>query len=244
MHRFFVDPTQINQTAVSFTPAQSHQIQRVLRMRVGDVVELLDGQGFSFVVRLTAVSGDAVTGEIESQRVASGEPTVALTLFQAMLKRDKFEWVLQKGTEVGVTHFVPLITERSLVQTRQLKQSKQSRWETILTEAAEQSGRGRIPTLHDPLSLDSLLAGDLPTLTLIAWVGEETAVLRDQIAHLKTAVRTAGLLIGPEGGWSEAEVARCRERGIRPFSMGARILRTETAAIVGSALLLHELESL
>ncbi|NJN53352.1 MAG: 16S rRNA (uracil(1498)-N(3))-methyltransferase [Anaerolineae bacterium] len=146
MHHFFIPPKNITERQVILTGEQARQVAQVLRMRVGEQVMVLDNTGWQYEVRLTAVSREQVNADIIEKRLAEGEPAMHITLYMALLKREKFEWVLQKGTEVGVSRFVPVITQRTLAQDTEIKAGKQERWQKILIEAAEQSRRGRIPT--------------------------------------------------------------------------------------------------
>jgi 16S rRNA (uracil1498-N3)-methyltransferase len=180
-------------------------------------------------------------GEAVAKRPSPNEPAIQLTLYQALMKRDKFEWVLQKGTEIGVTHFVPLVTQRSLVQDIDIKESKQLRWQKILTEAAEQSGRGCIPTLHPPQTLAEALAAHPAQRGLIAWEEAEGLTIRGALAGGERPSQIS-LFIGPEGGFAAEEVAAAQVAGIQAITLGKRILRAETAALVASALILHELD--
>lgn len=243
MHRFFVPAAAEAQPGQSLTlPADvAHQLHHVLRMQPGDAILLLDNAGWMLTGRLTAVSVRQVTVEIEDRRPAGGEPPLQLTLYQALLPRDKFEWVLQKGTEVGVSRFVPVVTQRSLVQTTALKANKRARWEKILAEAAEQCRRGRIPTLASPLPLAQALAeGKAADVALMAW--EEVGNGRSLTQAMPLDARSIALFIGPEGGFAPEEVAAAQTHGVQPVTLGPRILRTETAAIVASALLVYAAE--
>ena len=160
MHRFFITPDQRRGQIVRFDDAQTHQMRRVLRLRPGDRVLALDGQGWQYEVALEEVSNSRVTGLVAAQAAATGEPRVRLTLFQSLLQRDKFEWVLQKGTEIGVTAFAPVITRRSLVRDAgDVGENKLERWRRIIKEAAEQSGRGALPTIGPAVPLAVALSG-------------------------------------------------------------------------------------
>ena len=153
MHRFFVSPDQIGQRFVRFDDDQAHQMRRVLRLRPGDRVLALDGLGNQYEVTLEEVSHARVTGSASAAAAATGEPSARLTLYQSILRREKFEWVLQKGTEIGIAAFIPVITRRSLVRDAEdVRPEKLDRWRRIIKEAAEQSGRGRLPALHPPIS--------------------------------------------------------------------------------------------
>lgn len=242
MHRFFINADQLAGLVVRFDENQSHQISRVLRLHRGRRVLALDGTGTEFEIILEEVSPSRVTGLVTRQAVAGGEPLVKLTLYQSLLKREKFEWVLQKGTEIGISLFVPVITNRTLVrEADEMKPEKLERWRRIIKEAAEQSGRGILPRLVSPVSFMVAAAEGLShDRALMAW---ETAAGPSIRAALQQGERPhdVGLYIGPEGGYDETEVEEAAGYGVIPVTLGPRILRTETAAVVASALILHEL---
>lgn len=245
MHRFFVDPGQINGLIVRFDDDQAHQIRRVLRLRPGARVLALDGLGLQYEVLLEEVSGTRVSGLAASRVAATGEPGARLTLFQSLLRREKFEWVLQKGTEIGVGVFAPVITRRSLVRDAEdVTPEKLDRWRRIIREAAEQAGRGLLPDLRSPMpfaaAAPEVMANDVG---LIAWERESRMTIRDAL-RARENVSEVALYIGPEGGFEADEIDEAVEYGCIPVSLGPRILRTETAAIVGAALVLHELGEL
>ena len=241
MNRFFVDPMNIQGDRVCLTKTQAHQICHVLRLQPGDRIMVLDNAGSEFEVELTAAGPKQAEGRVLAKRPTQGEPTVDLILYQGLLARDKFEHVLQKGTEVGVGRFVPVITERSIVRdTRAFTEGRQERWGRIITEAAEQSGRGLVPELKPPMRFEQALAerGDID-MHLIGCLGPGVQSLHGVLAEVRP--KAVGLWIGPEGGFSNREVDLARSAGWIPFSLGRRILRTETAAVVASGLVLYEL---
>ena len=264
MHRFFITPDQLHGLIVRFDDDQAHQMRRVLRLRPGERVLALDGQGWQYDVLLEDVSNSRVTGLVAAQTAATGEPRVRLTLFQSLLQRDKFEWVLQKGTEIGVAEFVPMITRRSLVRDADdVGANKLERWRRIIKEAAEQSGRGVLPTIGAAVPLAVALAGlpspqpsptgrgdaeggrdrgfaEAATRALMAWEGEPERTLRQALGETNGLTNVA-LFIGPEGGYEAAEVEAATSHGVTAFTLGRRVLRTETAAVVGAALVLYEL---
>jgi 16S rRNA (uracil1498-N3)-methyltransferase len=247
MHRFFIPPDQIDDNQAIITDATAHQIRNVLRMEVGQHIVVLDNLGSEYELELAHLDRKQVIGKVVERRPSAHEPRTHITLYQSLMKRDKFEWVLQKATEVGVSCFVPVITQRSLVQTADLKANKQDRWQRILTEAAEQSHRARIPELLPPLKFSQAVT-QCPNyqLALIAWeeggVDLKTAVSQPTLAASATST-TIALFIGPEGGYDPSEVQLAQQHGAIPMTLGARILRAETAAIVTPALILHELEN-
>lgn len=242
MHRFFVSPDQLTGPIVHFDADQSHQITRVLRLRSGDRVLVLDGVGQEFEVILQSIAHAQATGSITERRPAGGEPYVRLTLYQSLLKREKFEWVLQKGTELGIACFVPVISSRSLIRdTADSKPEKLLRWQRIIKEAAEQSGRGVLPQLSTPVQFPSAVAGSAShDCALIAWEKASEKTIRSALKRDSKLVNI-GLFIGPEGGFERAEFEEAVAQGISPVTLGPRILRTETAAVVAAALVFHEL---
>ncbi|MGB9799034.1 MAG: RsmE family RNA methyltransferase [Thermanaerothrix sp.] len=246
MHRFFLPPENIGKSHVRFPAETAHQIHAVLRLRPGHEVIVLNNGGQAFRVRLEDIRPAAVTGIILDEIPLTGEPKTHLTLFIGLTQREKFEWVLQKGTEVGVSAFIPLITRRTLVREIETAHNKQGRWQRIVQEAAEQCGRGRIPKVHLPLELPQALVYPWPgpTLRLVAWENETQNGLRQILQHLPVTPQQVALMIGPEGGLSLDEVTQAQEAGWVTCSLGTRILRMETAAIVGAALTLHELGDL
>lgn len=236
MHRFFIDPQFITETAVSFPPQQAHQLCTVLRMAVGDGVVVLDNAGQAYDVTLTHVDRRQVLGEITAQYVATGEPATYLTLYLALLKRDNFEWVLQKGTEIGITRFVPLLTARTVVTAA--KAGKQERWQRILAEAAEQCRRGRVPELTPPIALTDAVVTRDAAVALMPWEEAINDVGITAVLPQPSPVSVA-LFIGPEGGFAQEEVEYGRSHGLIPVTLGSRILRAETAAIVAATLVLQ-----
>jgi 16S rRNA (uracil1498-N3)-methyltransferase len=243
MNRFFVSKNCFHHdNVVLVDKEQTHQIRDVLRLSEGEHIIILDNEGLEYDVALTKVRRQEVVGQIMAKRPASGEPTIQITLFQSLLGRDKFELVLQKCTEVGVSAFVPVVTERSLVRDTAIKPEKFARWQKIITEAAEQSHRGRIPEMSQPITFEqaSIHITDFDC-RLIAWEKQSESLTEALQLRDKNVPGTIALLIGPEGGFTQQEVELAKKSGAIPITLGPRILRTETAAIVASALILYEL---
>jgi 16S rRNA (uracil1498-N3)-methyltransferase len=241
-NRFFISASDIKDDRVWLSPEQSHQIQHVLRLQPGDTIVVLDGSGTEYNVTLTKVDRRETEGQVTGRQQAPGEPAARVVLFQSILMREKFEWVLQKGTEVGVARFAPVLTARSLVRVKDLEDKKLDRWRRIVTEAAEQSHRGRIPEIDQIIKFDeaiSSLAGF--DRSLIAAPSHEGRSLRETLQGLRGRPASVAVMVGPEGGFTEEEVASACRSGAVPISLGPRILRTETCAIVAPALILHEL---
>jgi 16S rRNA (uracil1498-N3)-methyltransferase len=152
-YRFFVGADALHGREVAIEDAElAHQLGAVLRLRAGERVLLLDNSGWQYVVALDTLVGDHITGTVERKELAGGEPRTKLTLYVALLRPERFEWVLQKGTELGVSAFVPVICERSTVaDADELSERKLDRWRRIVREAAEQSRRGKLPRLGPAL---------------------------------------------------------------------------------------------
>lgn len=242
IQRFFLPQSSFGSGQVSLPEAVQHQIKNVLRMAAGEQVIALDPQGMEYRLELVLAPEGNFTGKILSKEMNQAEARTRITLCLPLTQREKFEWVLQKGTEAGVAVFQPLVTQRSLVQDGGLLEKKRVRWEAIIREAAEQCGRGRLPELKETLSLRAALQS-LPEThdrSLAAWVDERQIGLENALAGF-TPGDALALFIGPEGGFDSAEVEAMHAVGVQPFSLGARVLRMETAAILASALALYQL---
>lgn len=238
-HRFFVTPEAIQRDMIQFPQPIAEQIRNVLRLTQGERVIALMNDGWECDVIISAVSKLEVAGQIVGRRLNANEPRARVTLYQCLLKKDHFEWVLQKCTEIGVSRFVPVISRRTVVRdSKRANKSRSERWERILTEAAEQSGRGFIPFLDEPKAFDDALIDSADSdLRVIAW--EEEASQRFEVAPGSPPGRIA-VFIGPEGGFDRAEIERAREQGVQPITLGSRTLRAETAGIVLATLALHQ----
>lgn len=241
-HRFFISPDQIQGQQVVLEGEQARQLSQVLRLRAPETITVLDDRGWEYEVRLETVTSERVVGAITARHAAAGEAAARITLYQSMLKKDNFEWILQKGTELGITAFVPVISQRSIVRQQALKQNKAERWQRIVTEAAEQCGRGSLPALHAPLDFaEALAAAQVSDLALIPWEEEREQGLLPLLRQRPSPPRTIALFIGPEGGYALVEIEAARAAGVRAVSLGPRILRAETAAVAAAALILGEL---
>ncbi|MBI4297594.1 MAG: 16S rRNA (uracil(1498)-N(3))-methyltransferase [Chloroflexi bacterium] len=239
MNRFFVPVEWLQGGSAHLQGQALHQIAHVLRLAPGDTIAVLDNSGWEYMVRLERLGSKEATGEIVERRQIE-EPRVRLCLYQGLLKSDKFEQVLQKGTELGVSTFVPLLCQRSLAVP---SEARLRRWQRILREATEQSRRGRLPSLMEPVSFDQACR-EARGFSLIPWEEEKGLGLRQALRKKASAETDISLFIGPEGGFTPEEVELARTCGIVPVSLGPRILRAETAGIVAAAAVLYELGEL
>ncbi len=242
MHRFFVEPEAVQADEVHFSPETSRQISHVLRLRTGSRVMVLDNSGFEMLTDLVDVNDGECVGRVVQKEQCKTEPQTKLLMILSLTQREKFEWMLQKCTEVGASAFLPMITSRSLSQKKSDASSKYARWKTILKEAAEQSGRGIIPELRDVEDFDEVIKNVTRqySLCLMAWESEHQKKLDDLLREHRA--EKIAVMIGPEGGFAEEEVERAAGAGFHPVTLGNRILRMETAAVVAAALVLHEME--
>ncbi len=271
MHRFFVPPDWLEGNRVSISGSLVHQIRNVLRLQVGDHVVVLDDSGWERVVTLVRVGQERVLGRVVSKSLSSGEPQVKISLYQSVLKGNRFEIALQKGTELGVVEFVPLIVRRCVVSDLDDVDKKRERWQRIVLEAAEQSQRGRLPRVRAAMLFPRACerARQLSALSLIPTrvEGEEEG---GQRYSLREVLRGKGrewgagtgdgegapidgndlsrhreeervsIFIGPEGGFTPAEVSLAQSYGLIPVTLGPRVLRAETAGLVVATALLYE----
>ena len=235
MNRFFIQNLTGDVDDTVDIRRIAHQLKHVLRLQAGDEVVLLDDQGNEYRTVIELLEKSGAVGRIISRDLAHGEPKVALTLYQCALKGDRMEWVLQKGTELGVTAFVPVISERTIVRPASAIVRKYERWRTIIREAAEQSERGRIPALLEPKTWQQAVQNSVEFVRLIPWEEAVDAPSISSIFANRTsdglADKSVGLMIGPEGGITADEITGAREVGWQPVTLGARILRAETATI-------------
>ena len=254
MHRFFVPPTAIDGPAAHLDERVAHQLRHVLRMRPGARIVALDNRGWEYEIELDKITSEDARGRVIERRPAEGEPDTLVTLYQCLLKKDNFEWVLQKGTEIGLSRFVPVISQRTVAADSDgLRKHKLPRWERIVTEAAEQSGRGLLPVIDPPLTLDEALAQTRADLVLIPWEGEHMRHLHDVLGAFRRGelgtlpserAPEIALVIGPEGGFAEEEIALASAGRAVSVTLGPRILRAETAAIAAGVIVLcgmHEM---
>ena len=244
MHRFFVSPEHIDGDSIKLSGEVAAQLARVLRARTGEEIVLLDDSGWEYVVSLDRVTPQDIHGRVTDRLRSRGEPQSRITMYQAVLKADRFELVLQKGTELGISVFVPVFCERSVPRFKggDLPLRRRERWQKIIKEAAEQSRRGRLPVLAMPVDFPTACQ-EAVGLGLIPWEEETVTGLKAALERWGldgSAQPTVSIFTGPEGGFTQQEVQLARNMGIVPVSLGRRILRSETAGLATAAAVLYE----
>lgn len=241
MPRFFIEnPLQPDQTTWVINGDEARHIGSVLRLAPGDLLTLCDGARTDYSARITAIDHAAVTVEILDRQPSDTESPLEITLFQGLPKSDKIDEIIQKCVELGVSRIVPMSCERSIARVEPRDADRKAeRWQKIALAAAKQCGRGLVPTVAWPTSFRRVLEDCKEAdLALIPWESERKMSLKEQLeasapellAKIEAGVRPKiAIMIGPEGGFSISEINMALSAGLRPVTLGRRILRTETA---------------
>jgi 16S rRNA (uracil1498-N3)-methyltransferase len=230
--RFHTAETLSPAARVTLESGPSQHIARTLRMRVGDALTLFSGDGLDYPGEITKIDRGAVTVQLAQPEPVDVESSLAIELGIGMSRGDRMDWVIQKATELGVTRIVPLDTEHSNLRLSADRQAKkQGHWQRIAISACEQCGRSRVPEIGSPMPLPDWISG----------VDAELRLLLDQRGDRGLLERpgpdSIALLIGPEGGFSEAERTLAADQGFLALALGPRVLRTETAPLAAIAIL-------
>lgn len=236
MPRFFVDELPENGVLV-LRGENAHHAGRVLRLRAGESVTLCDGKGTDYDCMIEMVEKDAVICRVQDCHPAQTEPKQRITLFMALPKGDKMEFIVQKAVELGVSQIVPYLSQ-NCVSRPDKTDKKVERWRKIAVEAAKQCGRGVMPAVHDVVPMAEAVRQAAQSETaLFFYENEKQTGLRDALSS--GLGKTVSLMIGPEGGFAPEEAASAREAGLISVSLGARILRCETAPVAALAAVLY-----
>ena len=223
----------------------AHHLRAVLKAFPGDRIAVLDGSGQEYAAVLEQIGKNRATARLGEPMLLATEPKTKITIAQALPKAaDKMEQVLQRGTEIGASGFWAIASERSLTHLEGERQTKRlQRWQSIIKTAAEQSHRAMLPFIRvDGNAQDVFQAAGQYDLALLAYEGETRTMLRDVLSSISTPPCSILVIVGPEGGWTETEFQAAKSHGVVSISLGARILRTETAALVPLSQILFALE--
>ena len=249
--RIFLPPEQITDGVAHINGADHLHLARVMRARVGQSVIVLDGRGNAFRAVLVTIGKSESAARIEEAVPVAPEPPVLLTIAQALGKGDKFEQVVQHGTEAGASAFIPVRSERCVVDVPEAKvPDRVLRWQQIAKSAAEQSGRSLVPGVMEPMTFTALLSRFHSNertspyrIGLLLHPVPDAQPLSQVLSNLNTA-HPLMLAIGPEGGWSPLEAAQAQEADVPLVTLGPHVLRTETAALVAISQILYHFEVL
>jgi len=237
-HRFYASPTRFTTTTVSLDADEAHHLSRALRLGEGDRVFVFDGEGLEWECEIARIGKREVELNLLRQLTDVVESPLDLTLAQALVKGDKFDWIAQKATELGVTRIVPLGAEHNDVRWAEGRAGqKLQRWRRVSLEALKQCGRRRLVEIREPVSFEDFCesAGQSPCLIFSELGGHS---LREVSAKLSN-VTQLNVCVAPEGGWSERELQKAEANSFIAVHLGSRILRTETAAIAAVTLAQH-----
>lgn len=239
MHRFFVAPKQIENRVVTIAGDDYKHISKVLRLRSGDEIEVCDGQGQDYRLRIKQLSKECLTGEVVETYPCLGENKDSeITLFQGLPKASKLEMIIQKNVELGIKQIYPFSCIRSQVELGQKADKKRQRWQRIAYEAAKQSKRGIIPQIGSILTVVEIARMQAEfDLILLAYEDEKDKTLKQVVLefekqNLKRQAISIAIIVGPEGGFDLSEVKTLTAAGAHSVSLGKRILRTETAGLM------------
>ena len=243
MYQFFVDEQQVQQDQIVITGQDVNHIGNVLRMKPGEKVRISDSNENSYFCRIAEIAEDEVIAVIEEKDELGTEFAHKVFLFQGLPKSDKMELIIQKAVELGVYEVIPVAMTNCVVKLDQKKAAnKQKRWQAIAESAAKQSKRTVIPQVQMPVSWKEAveLAKKLD-ITLVPYENERgMAATRESIRQIPKGA-SIGIMIGPEGGFADAEIAAV-DGNMHRISLGRRILRTETAGIATLSMLIYELD--
>jgi 16S rRNA (uracil1498-N3)-methyltransferase len=239
MEVFYTLPENIAGNQVKLGAEEARHIIRVLRHKVGDRIQVVDGEGNEYRCVITRIGRGEVRAEVMSQTRRARETVAEVTLAASITKGSKMDAVVEMATELGVSQIVPLVTMRTIAR---LTGARVQRFRHLAVAALKSSTRTMLPKIKPPQEFEQFLKDSgYFDLKLLAYEEEKQVRLHDVMTP---SPRRVALVIGPEGGFSEAEVAVAQARGFRTFSLGPRRLRAETACITGLALLLYELKEL
>ena len=232
MPKFFTARENIKDTTLIIDSEDANHLKRVLRINVGDVITVCDGAGIDYTVKVSDIGKNEIECEIIDRKKSDTEPNLTITLYHGLPKAAKMDFIIQKNTELGISKIVPAKLARCVVklENKAAEDKKCERWQKIAIASAKQSGRGIVPVIDNPMTVDEIIE-DVKDFDLVVAPYE----CEDQ-SRLKTIVESVpdakdiAFIIGPEGGFDISEIEKFKAAGIKTVTLGKRILRTETAA--------------
>lgn len=245
MHHFFVTPEQVRGNSIYIEGSDVNHIKNVLRMKIGEELQISDGNNKKYLCEIETMTSDEVCVAIKEEQSADTELPSKIYLFQGLPKSDKMELIVQKAVELGAYEIIPVATKRAVVKLDAKKASKKvERWNSIAESGAKQSGRNVIPKVADMMSFKEAVqyAKALDVILIPYELAEGMQETKAVIESIRPG-QSVGIFIGPEGGFETAEVDYAMEHGVKPITLGKRILRTETAGLTTLSILMYHLES-
>lgn len=245
MPKFFVKDNQIKNNIIKIENEDVNHIKNVLRMKKDDILQIgVVPKGENYKAKIISLDKNCVECEITEKIEETTESNVSITIFQGVPKFEKMELIIQKNTEIGAKKIVPVMMERTVVKLNSKDMSKKiERWNKIAEIAAKQSRRDIIPVVSSIIKVNEIPENEFDAV-FVAYENEKENTLKNELLKLKDKKEkyNIAIIIGPEGGISENEIAIFKEKGYKLISLGKRILRTETAGFVMTSNILYELE--
>ena len=239
-NRFFLDKLKIKNRRIYLKGKEHHHLSIVLRKKRGDKIKLFDKEGTNYEAEIEEVT-EKHTLLIISDQKAAHYSGLKITLAQTLLKSKKFDFILQKSTELGISQFVPIISSRTVMKIEEKTEKKMSRWNKIVLEAAKQSGQTQVPSIHFPVSIENYVKQYNNELCLFlnehGGMSLRSLVLKYACSQDKKPPASVTLLCGPEGGWTEEEEKVILDSHFVAVSLGRYTLRSETAALSSIAVI-------
>jgi 16S rRNA (uracil1498-N3)-methyltransferase len=237
MRRFYVENIG-EQRSVTLSGEEAAHIAHVLRMGMGGAVTLFDGSGYDYAARITEISKGTVTLAVTGKEFAVSEPRIHITLCQAVIKNDKFEYAVQNCKEIGVARIVPFLAERCVKKPKS-EENFTGRARRIALEACKQCGRSLVPEVTGVKRVDELREYFEGARVLLAYERERHTAMKEVLEE-NAKEENIVIIIGPEGGFTEDEAQMLSKEGAIRVSLGKLILRAETAGVAASAMVMYE----
>lgn len=244
MYKFFVTNNQIDNNVINIMDDDVNHIKNVLRLKINEEIEICDiNNSTNYLCKIIELNNTIVKCKITNVLQSNSEPDVYLHIFQGVPKSDKMELIIQKTTEIGVSEFTPLIMNRCITKLDDKSVDKKIlRWQKIAEVAAKQSKRDMIPKINLPINIENIYEKIKNyDIVLVAYENEEELYIKKVLNQIvKKEKMKIAVIIGPEGGIEEKEIQKLRNFNAKIISLGKRILRTETAPIVLSSIIMYE----
>lgn len=239
---FFVQPKNVHGDELILAEEETHHLSRILRKNKGDIIWVVDGEGTGYEVKILHISQNNVRGKIIKTRRRIGESVAEVSLAQAVLKGERFDWLVEKATEIGVRKIIPFTSDNAVTVAGP---QKINRWKRIAIASMKQSGRSIFPDITSAMSFKQVMGlGSNCNYRLIAHAGPESTSVNAVESKHQITTHKALLVVGPEGGFTKEEIEQAVECGFHPVTLGPRRLRAETAGVVFLSLVLSKLGEL